>query len=243
VSALLAQARAEITMTLRRGETLLLVVGIPVVLLVFLTETKVTAAPAGQRIDFLAPGVVALCVMSTSLVALSIATGYERNYGVLRRLHVTPLGRRRLIAAKIAGVLTVELIQVVVVGSVAVVLGWRPHGSLGTDALVAFSMLLATAGLSGLGLAMAGRMRAEVNLAAANGLYLVLLLLSGFVIPLKSLPSGLARVVVALPSGALSEVLHRAFELGRSPTVVDLVSLGVWALVAPWFAARTFRFD
>ncbi len=108
VNAWLAQTRAEVTMTLRRGETLLLTVGIPVLLLLFFSLTHVTTTPRTHRVDFVAPGVLALCVLSTSLVALSIATGFERSSGVLRRLHVTPLGQGRLIGAKIGGVLVTE---------------------------------------------------------------------------------------------------------------------------------------
>ena len=51
---------------------------------------------------------------------------------------------------------------------------------------------------------MAGMLRAEVNLAAANGLYLVLLLLGGMLVPLAKLPHALADVAKALPAAALS---------------------------------------
>ena len=71
-----AQTRAEVQMTIRRGETLLLTLGIPILLLVFFSLTHVTTTPAGGRINFIAPGILALCVLSTSLVALSIATGF-----------------------------------------------------------------------------------------------------------------------------------------------------------------------
>ena len=123
-----AQTRAEIEMTLRRSETLLLTIGIPVLLLVFFSISKVTTSPTPHRVDFIAPGVLALCIMSTSLVALSISTGFERSYGVLRRLHVTPLGTRRLIGSKIASVLVTEVIQVVVLSLVALLLKWHPRG-------------------------------------------------------------------------------------------------------------------
>jgi len=126
VNAWWAQSRAEVRMTLRRGETLLLTVGIPILLLVFFSLTKVVSTPTTSRVDFIAPGVLALCVLSTSLVALSIATGFERSYGVLRRLHVTPLGTRRLIGAKIAGVLVTEALQVIILAVVAFALSWRP---------------------------------------------------------------------------------------------------------------------
>jgi ABC-2 type transport system permease protein len=241
--ALVAQSRAEVTMTVRRGETLLLTIGIPVFLLVFLTEVHVTAAPADTRIDFIAPGIIALCVMSTSMVALSITTGYERTYGVLRRLHVTPLGRPRLITAKVAGVLVVEVVQITIVSIVAGILGWGPLGG-GAGTLVAAGLVvLATVGFAGIGLGLAGRLRAEVNLAAVNGLYIVLLLAGGFFIPLASLPTWLQHLAVATPAGALSDGLHRTLGHGTAPTIADVVSLAAWAVIAPVIAARTFRFD
>ena len=230
-------------MTIRRGETLLLTVGIPVLLLVFFSLARVTSSPTTHRIDFVAPGILALCVLSTSLVALSIATGFERSFGVLRRLHVTPLGQGRLIAAKMAGVLVTEVIQVAILAAVALALRWHPHGGAGGGAQVLGLLLLGSAGCAGIGLALAGRLRAEVNLAASNGLYLVLLLFSGIVVPVTSLPSFIQRIVVALPSGAMAEGLHRVLGLGLAPTGADWLSLAAWALCAPLLAARTFRFD
>jgi ABC-2 type transport system permease protein len=230
-------------MTIRRGETLLLTIGIPVVLLLFFSLTRVVSSPGAHRIDFIAPGILALCVMSTSLVALSIATGFERSSGVLRRLHVTPLGQGRLVGAKIAGVLVTELIQVFVISLVAVLVTWRPDGSWRGAFEAVAVLLLGSVGFAGIGLALAGSLRAEVNLAASNGLYLVLLLLSGIVVPLTSLPLVIRRVVIALPSGALAESLHRILGHGLSPTAPDWIALGAWALVAPFLAARTFRFD
>jgi ABC-2 type transport system permease protein len=230
-------------MTVRRGETLLLTIGIPVVLLVFFSLTKVTSTPSTSRVDFIAPGVFALCVLSTSLVALSIATGFERSFGVLRRLHVTPLGTRRLVSAKITGVVVTEIIQVVVLSLVAVALSWHPRGGLTGGLEVVALLLLGSAGCAGIGLALAGRLRAEVNLAASNGLYLVLLLISGIVVPITSLPSFIQKVVVALPSGAMAEGLHRVLGQGRAPTGTDWIALALWAVIAPLVAARTFRFD
>jgi ABC-2 type transport system permease protein len=243
VKAWWAQTRAEVRMTIRRGETLLLTIAIPVLLLVFFSLAHVVATPTSRRVDFIAPGVLALCVLSTSLVALSIATGFERSYGVLRRLHVTPLGRRRLIGAKVAGIVVTQAIQVVVLSGVALAIGWRPHGGVGGALATTLALLLGSAGLAGVGLALAGWLRAEVNLAASNGLYLVLLLLSGIIVPLTTLPALFQRVMVGLPSGAMAEALHRVLGRGLMPTATDWVALAAWALVAPLLAARTFRFD
>lgn len=238
-----AQTRAEVRMTVRRGETLLLTIGIPVLLLVFFSLTHVTTTPSAHRIDFIAPGILALCVLSTSLVALSIATGFERSFGVLRRLHVTPLGQRRLIGAKIAGVLVTEALQVTILSLVALLLRWHPRGGITGAGAVAALLILGSAGCAGIGLLLAGRLRAEVNLAASNGLYLVLLLVSGIVVPVTSLPSIVQKIVVGLPSGAMADGLHRVLGLGIAPSGADWLSLGAWAVLAPVLAARTFRFD
>ena len=237
-----AQTRAEVRMTVRRGETLLLTIGIPVILLIFFTEVRVSATPPGARVSFFAPGIVGLCIMSTSLVALSISTAFERSYGVLKRLHVTPLSRSRLITAKIASVIVVQTLQVTVVVAVALALGWRPHGALGGALSTVGVLVLATVGFAGIGLALAGRLRAEINLAAANGLYLVLLLLSGFIIPVTSFPTLLRHVVAVTPSGALAEALHRVLAKGHAIGATPLLCLAVWAVLAPLLAARTFRF-
>jgi ABC-2 type transport system permease protein len=243
MSALLEQSRAEVRMTLRRGESLLLTVGIPVGLLVFFSAVPVVGLAHTRRVDFVTPGILSLCVLSTAMVALGIATGFERGYGVLKRLHVTPLGRRRLLAAKVAGVGVVEVVQVAVVCVVAALLAWHPHVTPASVAGALIAAAVATVAFAGIGLALAGRLRPEANLAAANGLYLVLLLTSGMVVPLSRLPSGLADVARLLPAAALTDALRGALARGVFPSASELAVLCAWALGAGTVAALTFRFD
>ncbi len=241
-TAVAAQTRVELALTLRRGESVLLTLGIPVMLLVFFSVVDVLPLPTGvtEAVDFLAPGILALAVMSTAMVSLAIATGFERSYGVLKRLGSTPLGRPALLAAKTLAVLAVEALQVVVLVAVATVLGWRPEGS----ALVAAgAVLLATVGFAGLGLLMAGTLRGEVTLAAANGLYLVLLLLGGMVFPLDRLPAALEAVARLLPAAALSGALDAALSAPASVAVGPWAVLATWAVVAPAVAAWRFRWE
>jgi ABC-2 type transport system permease protein len=239
VKKVLAQTKVELALTLRRGESVLLSLGIPVMLLVFFSFVDVLPTGTDDPVDFLAPGVLALAVMSTAMVGLGIATGFERQYGVLKRLGSTPLGRPALLAAKTLAILAVEVLQVAVLAGVAVALGWRPSGSV---AAFVSAMLLATVGFAGLGMLMAGRLRGEAVLAAANGLYLVLLLLGGMVIPLAELPGPLRAVSRALPAAALSDVLHAASNAGAIPGRAWLV-LAAWAVAAPLAAAATFRWE
>lgn len=227
-------------MTLRRGESLLLALGIPVMLLVFFSLVDVLPTGDGDPVDFLAPGVLALAIMSTAFVSLAIATGFERSYGVLKRIGATPLGRGRLVVAKIAGVVAVELIQVVVIVAVGVALGWRPSF---TGTLIALAAaLIATAAFAGLGLTMAGTLPALTTLAAANGVYVVLLLLGGIVIPLEELPGALRTAARLLPAAALSDIFHTALAGDPTPVRAWLV-LALWAVIAPALATRLFRWE
>ena len=241
MKALIAQAEAEVSMTLRRGETLLLTLGIPLLLLVFFSEVRIAVDQGDRPVDLVTPGVLALAIMSTSMVSLGIATGFERGYGVLARLGATPLGRGRLLAAKVVAVLVVEMLQAVLIVAVGLGLGWHPSGGVtgGIEAVAA--CLLGSLAFAGIGLTMAGRLRAEVNLAAANGLYLVLLLLGGMVVPLSSLPGAVRAVAEMLPAAALSSSLRDAVGPSAGYSGCWIV-LAVWAVIAPLVATAAFRF-
>jgi ABC-2 type transport system permease protein len=243
VKAYRAQTWAELYMTLRRGETLLLTVGIPVLFLVFFTEVHVVST-TGPASTFFVPGILALAVMSTSMVSLGIATGFERGYGVLKRLGTTPLGRPRLLAAKITTVLAVEVLQAALLLPVGAGLGWQPAGGAARSALDALAIVvLGTVAFGGIGLLMAGTLRAELNLAGSNALYLVLLLLGGMVVPLGKLPGGLHDFADGLPAAALSDGLHAALGSGAAVPEHAWIVLGIWAVAAPVAAALSFRWE
>lgn len=235
---LLAHLRLELGLLARNGESLLLTIGIPVLLLVFFANLDVLPID-GEPIEFLAPGVLALAVLSTSLVNLAIATGFERGYGVLKRLGATPLGRPRLLAAKTLSIVVVEVVQLAVLSVVALALGWDPTPRPGVVVAVA----LGTVACAGLGLCLAGRLDALVTLAAANGLYLVLLLLSGMVIPLTELPGPVRAVARLLPSGALAEAVRGSLAAGGEVPGRAWVVLAAWAVAAPALATRLFRWE
>jgi ABC-2 type transport system permease protein len=173
------------------------------------------------------------------MVGPAIATGFEREYGVLKRLAVTPLGRPSLVLAKTVGILAVEVVQVAVLTAVAVFLGW---GSTGTHPLTALlAVLLGTIAFAGLGLLLGGTLPGLTTLAAANGLYVLLLLVGGMIFPLSSLPGWLQGVSRALPPASLADLLHGALSPGGDVPVRAWLVLAAWAVVGPVAAARWFR--
>ena len=112
LAATIAQTGMELRLTARRGENVLVTIVIPVVVLLFFASVSVLPTGAGAPVDFLLPGTLALAIIATSLVNLGIATAYERNYGVLKRLGGSPLTRTGLLGAKMSAVLVVEVGQI-----------------------------------------------------------------------------------------------------------------------------------
>jgi ABC-2 type transport system permease protein len=240
---LLAQAGLELKLTLRRGESVLLTLIIPLALLLFFSTVDVLPedAVAGDRpVDFVVPGVLALAVLSTSFTGLAIATGFERSYGALKRLGASPLPRGVLLAGKTLAVLAVEVIQVALLVVVGLLLDWQPHGN---PLWVVLLLVLGTAAFAALGLLMAGTLRAEATLAAANGVYLILLMLGGIVFPLSELPDAVAAVAEALPAAALADGLRSVLAERAGLPVGDVLVQAAWAVVAGVLAARTFRWE
>ncbi|MWA00371.1 ABC transporter permease [Actinomadura sp. LD22] len=237
---ILSQAGYEFRAVVRNGEQLLLTLIIPVVLLTLFSATSLLDLGAGRRVDFLAPGVLALAVMSTAFTGQAIGTGFERRYGVLKRLGATPLPRGGLIAAKTLSVVAVEILQAVVVCAVALALGWHPHGD---PASVIVLLLLGTAAFSGFGLLMAGTLRAEATLAAANLVYILLLAVGGVVFPLDKFPGAVRDVLELLPISALADGLRQVLQHGAAFPGEPLLVLAVWAAAGLALAARFFRWE
>jgi len=236
----LTQARFEAGTLLRNGEQLLVSIILPALVLVGLRTTTTPSLGPGDRMGIAVPGVLALAVISSAFTSQAIATGFDRRYGVLRYLGVTPLGRGGLIAAKIVATLAVIVIQVVVLGGLGLALGWQPRGQGVLPALV--FLVLGTWAFVALALLVGGTLRAEAVLALANLLWVLFLAVGGVIVPRSQLPESVAGPVAVLPSAGLADGLRSAFVAGTLDVPAVLVLLG-WAVVATFAAARLFRFD
>ncbi|HEY7048910.1 MAG TPA: ABC transporter permease [Jatrophihabitantaceae bacterium] len=236
---LAAQTGMELRLLLRNGEQVGLTLIIPLLLLLFFNLPLLYSLD-GRRIDFVVPSILALAVMSAAFTGLAIGTGFERKYAVLKRLGATALPRSVLLLGKTLAVAVIEVIQAVLICALGFALGWHPHG----DPIWAVLLIaLATVAFGGLGLLMAGTLRAEVTLAAANLVWMVLLFAGGIAIPLSKYPHGVAEVLRCLPSAALSDGLHSVLQYGHGVPIRPLVTLLIWAAVGLPLAARWFRWE
>ncbi len=241
MKAIAAQLRTELTLSFRQGEQLLVSLGIPLGVLIFFSRVDVLPTGNARTIDFLTPAVLALAVMSSAMVSLGIGTGFERYYGVLKRLGSTPLGRPRLIGAKIGAVLVTEVLQFVVLIGAGLALGWDPASGGWAPAIL--GAIVGTAAFAGLGLTLAGTLPGPVNLAACNGLYLLLLATGGMMVPFDKLPSGLRAVSELFPAAALSDVMIGSLTRGEHVHAGSWFVLVAWGIALPAAAARWFRWN
>lgn len=226
----------ELTLTARRGEGVLVLVGIPLGILLFFGATGLF----GVDVNLLVPGLFSLAILSAAFTSLAISTGFERKYFVLKRLGATPLPRSALIVAKATAVFVIEVFQVLLLLGTAVLLfHWRADIDV---PLFILAMILGTLAFAGLGLFIAGTLRAEATLAVANGLYLLMLLLGDIIVPIWVMPPAFIIVAKVLPVAPLTGLFRAA--VGQGPFVMtDLASVVFWAVLGPALAALLFRWE
>ncbi|HVU90906.1 MAG TPA: ABC transporter permease [Jatrophihabitans sp.] len=237
---LAAQTAMEFKLLLRNGEQVLLSLLIPLLLMFFFNLPLLYSLGTPRRIDFVVPSIITLAVMSAAFTGLAIGTGFERKYAVLKRLGATALPRSVLVGGKTLAVLLLEVLQLVLVCGFGFALAWHPHGD---PAVALLLVALGTLAFGGLALLVAGTLRAEVTLAAANLIWLVLLFAGGIAIPLDKFGTTGQEVLRYLPSAALSDGLHAVLQHGSALPGRDLLTLVVWSALAVPAAARWFRWE
>jgi ABC-2 type transport system permease protein len=233
-----ALLRVDLRAAMRDNEQLLLTIGIPAALLVFFSTVDVLPTGTDEPVQFLAPSVLALAVLSMAFVRLAIGLGFDRGFGAIRRFAATPLRVSEFWLAKLAATIVLTIGQTLVLGGIALALGWSPsiHGSF--PAALALGLITFVA----LAFVIAGLTDGLKALAIANGLYIVLLLVSGIVFELTELPGWMQSLVKWLPSTALAELFRTGLDGMAGPSWAWL-TLTLWAVVSPVAAIRFFRYS
>ncbi|MEU5848835.1 ABC transporter permease [Saccharopolyspora shandongensis] len=235
---LAAQTRIEALLIIRHGEQALLTLIIPLALLIGLSTLHIGTLPE-PRVNSVMPRILALAVMSTAFTGQAIALGFDRRYGVLKRLSATALPRWTLVSGRVLATLLVVALQAVVLSVAAVLLGWSPALS---GLLPAIPLLvLGTLAFGAAGVLVGGALRAEIVLALANAIWFVLLLAGGLALPTSDLPGPVGAVAGFLPSGALAEALDAALVNGTLPGLQPVAVLVAWGAVCGALAIRTTR--
>ncbi|MFI5930868.1 ABC transporter permease [Actinoplanes sp. NPDC051494] len=233
-----SQIRMELVLTARRGEAVVLAMGVPLLVLLGAGLTRATNVPSDDRLGYVVPGVLALTVMSTAFTGQAITTGYERSYGVLKRLGASPLTRPGLLFSKTAAILALVGLQILALGLVGVAVGWRPGLA---HLLPAVGVtVLATAAYCGFALLIASLLRPETVTAGATLIYVLMLAAGGIMFAAPDLgPAG----HFLLPLAAHAQALRDTLTDGTAVPGSIWLSLTLWAVAGLTLAARKFRWE
>jgi ABC-2 type transport system permease protein len=137
--------------------------------------------------------------------------------------------------------LLIEVLQLLVLSVVGLLLGWYPVVSASSLVAALLALLLGTSAFASLGLLMAGVLRAEATLAAANLVYLLLMAGGAVILPSSSY-GAFGHVAAVLPSGALGDAMRQALVDGTTAWG-PLGVLLAWGVVGTVLTARTFTWE
>jgi ABC-2 type transport system permease protein len=199
------------------------------------------AAGQGSYIDFLAPGIIGMSIIFTSIFN-GMQVIWDRQFGFLKETLVAPVPRLGIMIGRTLGGATVSTLQGCIVLLMTLLIGFRPvsWGILLPTVLV---MLLIGLIFSALGIAMASSMRDMQGFQLVmNFLVMPLFFLSGALFPLTNAPAPLVAVASLDPLSYGVDAM-RALLIGVSHfgLTVDLIALFGFAVVFLGAGSYLFR--
>jgi ABC-2 type transport system permease protein len=239
--------QAELRLFLRERAGLIWGVGFPVILLIIFGAIPGFRSPVSPNLpgvsilDAYVPILIAFVLAMLALnVVPPVLAGY-REKGILRRLATTPVGPGRVLAAQLIINISMTIVTLVVLLALARIAYHVPLPRQAGGFIVALA--LAIAALFGLGMVIAA-VATTGRVANATGaiLFFPLMFFSGLWLPIASMPAVLQHISHATPLGAAVQALTDAWQ-GHFPHPLQLITLAIYALVAPAVAARLFRWE
>lgn len=232
------QALFEARILLSNGEQLTVAVVLPALVLLGLHWLPVGGIAGTSRLDTAVAATFATAIVSTAFTSQAIQTGFDRRGGVLRWIATTPLGRGGYLAGKILATLGVQVVQALVLGILALILGFR--ATPGQVLAVIPVWVLGSVAFGALGLLVAGTLRTEAVLALSNILFIGFVTIGGIALPPETFPRLLRGAIDLTPSGALGDLM-RAVLAGTAFSGGSLLVLALWAIGACLAVSRWFR--
>ena len=228
----LSLTKSDLKIAIRRSESLLVTVVLPIVVLIGLSFSK------GGLEKYL-PFVFIQSCLASSLLSLGISTGFDRRYRVLVRLGTTPIGKKGIVISKIIYVFVLETMQLVLIGAVGMALGYKPSVTI----LLVFPFCwLASIAFSSIALIIAPNLKAETNLGVQNLTYFLFVAISAIALVSNVKSSEYLIFAKIFPSSALHYLIRYSFGL-NSFSLTSFISLIVLGALLAYYAIQTFKFD
>lgn len=155
-------------------------------------------AGQGNYIQFIAPGIIAMTVLFTSIFT-GVEIIWDKQFGFLKETFVAPVSRFEILIGKTLGGATVAIIQGVLVFLITLIAGFRPE-NLWLLPLAFLYMVLIAILFSALGTTMAARLDDMQGFPLIiNFVIQPLFYLSGALFPIYGLPKFLEIITRANP--------------------------------------------
>lgn len=145
--------------------------------------------PGVNYIQFMYPGILAMTVLMTSVMS-GVSIVWDREFGFLKEVLVSPLSRSGVLAGKAVGAATIAIIQ----GAIMLVLAPIVNVpiNLGTVLALLPLLLILSLALSGLGLLIGARMRSQQGFQIVMQLVIFpMMFLSGIFFPISGVATWL----------------------------------------------------
>ncbi len=155
-------------------------------------------AGGGSYVQFLAPGIIAMSVMFSSVFS-GVDLIWDKQFGFLKETLVAPVSRTRIMFGRTLGAATVSFFQGILVLILTMIFGFRPNNFLLLP--VAFLFMLAIAlFFTSLGTAIASVVDdMQAFPLIMNFLVMPLFFLSGALFPLQNFPPAIRTVTFVNP--------------------------------------------
>lgn len=189
-------------------------------------------ASGGNFIDFLAPGIVAMGIVFSSVFS-GIEVMWDRQFGFLKETLVAPVPRYALMLGRTLGGATVALIQGVLVLIVTFFLGFRPSSWLMLVPAIVV-MALVSIMFTAFGTVVGSRMRDMQGFPLVmNFVVMPLVFLSGALFPIAGLPVVMLAIVRINPlSYGVDAMRALLIDVGHFGLALDFtVLVGVAAVL------------
>lgn len=236
VRMLAAQGKVESLLFLRHGEQQLLNLFIPLVGLIALARFDLVPGVGDNPLAMTFPFIMAVASMSSGFTGQAISLAFDRRYGALKRTGASGVPAWTIIFGKVIAVLAVTVVQIIILGTTALILGWS--ATITGTLLGILTLLIGVAAFTSLGLLMGGTLSSEMVLALANLIWVVMTGIAGWAVFSPEVNADGALSLV--PSVALAQGMVNAFA-GEVPWM-QLGILCAWLLAAGFAANRWFSF-
>ena len=197
-------------------------------------------AGRGSYLQFVAPGVVGMSVLFTSIFS-GIGLLWDRQFGFLKETLVAPVPRLHIMIGHTLGGATIAMIQGTLVLVVCMIAGFRPQSLAAVPVAILFMALTAIV-FAALGTAIGSTLKDMQGFQfIMNFLVMPIFFLSGALFPLTNLPTALTVATRLDPLAYGIDGLRGAFiGLSQIGFATDLVVLAVVGSAFLALGARAF---